>query len=261
VGALIVMVILGISTTSVLTLSSNDMAVSGDFRESIKSFAVGNAGIVFARNKLDWGEDPVIANKTFSDGIFNITTDPTQSLVNVSSDVNGAQKTQILNVDFAKNCTELTHTDLTYSVNEKAMYGFKIKKNCNQKAIIDKISMTWNRNLTAREIDCEGAAYPCLATAAQEAELATISFDYGSWEIKKMVYEGQVVFQAGGGTPNVAHDQDVELSPDASLSDSNYHIFDVHFSSSTTDGSWYWLTVKYKDNSEVDFGPFKVNTL
>jgi len=258
IAVIVVMVVLSIFVSSALSLNSADTQMSSDFRLSAKAFSIGNAAIVYARRKLDNGENPVTNNKVFADGSFDIQTDPTQSLVMVTGDVNNAQKQHSLNVDFARNCTEYSEqlTNIQeIAWNDYVLNNLRIKKSCNSKSILDKLVITWNLHNQAKMITC--GTMPCLATPANITALAGAQVQYGFAKISQVDFDGQTLFSASSSSELVAHDVEIPLT-DTTISDTAYHDIDIHFHRWIASGMWIWVTGIYLDGSQLVFGPFKV---
>lgn len=155
VGALIVLIVLGATAASVVNISGADIAGASDNMEAVQAMGVGNAGLQFALDKLNYGLKPDVANKPFARGTFTIVSDPIASLITVVATVGKALKTQSINADFAKNCVDLIVSQSV--INLDTLKNIKLIKTCNKEAVLTNMTISWNWSDCAVGVNCDGS--------------------------------------------------------------------------------------------------------
>lgn len=153
--ALAVMVVLAAGAVTVIHLSGTDTRSYTDDMQAQQALTIGNAGLQRALSKLNNGEDPTASDVDFAQGKFSIATDPTQSRVIVTSQVGDATKTQSINANFGRNCVDLIVSS-SY-ISGTTLLDTKLTKTCNNQAILDKMTVSWNWSECACNVNCDGS--------------------------------------------------------------------------------------------------------
>ncbi len=131
------------AATMAITSTKEESRAAGVGAE--QAFALAQAGIEFAKNRIDLGANPAVQNFPMGEGSFTIAAVPNSGTIASTGIVGTAQKTLTLSTSFGSNCI-----DLDVSTAQSAgpnLVGMKIQKNCLTYATITDWTFAWTPNL------------------------------------------------------------------------------------------------------------------
>lgn len=134
----------GIGATTISVVSTNEEARAESLAAE-QSFALAQAGIEYAKNRLDMGVSPAVQNFPMGKGTFTITTVPNSGTIASTGNVGAAQKTLTMSSNFGSNCIDLDVAQ-AHSAGPN-LVGAKIKKNCLTYATVTDWTIAWTPNL------------------------------------------------------------------------------------------------------------------
>lgn len=273
IEAVVVMTVLATVAVALLQLSGSDTRQAAGERQAWQSFAVGGGGLQWALERLDKGNDPSIAQKALGGGSFSITTDPQGSLLTSRGVVGTAQRAQTVRANFSKDCVKLDTKDAYSEIHliaenefvQQVLKNVLLIKTCNERAVLDKIVLSWNWGWCAKDVDCPCAQSgneevcgqkddSCLATPASENALGVCTNDSGGAKMTQTELGGKVVFKAGilpEGSQKVTSGGDVVVLG-AVLENNTTYELNFYFDMPVIPGAWYTATPVFVDLSELN---------
>ena len=253
IGALIILLIVGFTGATLVTMSSGNNAGSVNEMQTQQAFYGGHAGLEMARHDLYNGQNPVVVGQPLGTGALSISTTPSQGLVTVSSQVGQAKKTQTINANFGKDCVLLDTTQAAISnINDHDLTGILLTKSCNAAAIASKMYVTWNWDSCVLNSD--------YATD----DLSTCPVDTGGALVDGITLASTTIYDSLNniGSPVGAGANAGEMIDvlDYTMSSNAGYLFDkIHFSQSIPNGALTTVTVEFADLSQVT-GTFQTKT-
>ncbi|MBX7149269.1 pilus assembly PilX N-terminal domain-containing protein [bacterium] len=147
IGALIVISMLGLFGMAVTEMTVGEKTSSVNEMQTVQAQGVLDAGMQYARIRVDQGYSPVVNNKSFGPGSFTVTANPSTGLVTVTATVGNAKKTGSFTTSFASQCVTLD-TSLAQS-NGNVLSGIRLIKSCSNAAVImTRTQMDWDVSCT-----------------------------------------------------------------------------------------------------------------
>ncbi len=152
-GSAVLMAIVAMALFAGMGLTALSL-LTGDHANRTASLAneqaqgLAQAGVEFAKNRIDQGANPSVTNVREGVGTFTVTATPaTNTLVSVGH-VATQQKTYTLTTPFAKDCVALD-TSQAHSAG-RHIDGVKFTKSCLSKAVITNWQLSWTPDLGER---------------------------------------------------------------------------------------------------------------
>lgn len=230
-------------------LDSVDATTSANHLQGMSALYVGQAGLEFAKMKVEMGEDPSIVDMPFGEGNFSITPDPLSSLITVVSEVGIAKKTQSIAAKFAKDCvaldTSTAHTD------DNDLLDVKLNKTCNGYATVSKVWIEWNWD-------------PCVTGAPDNATIADLEncpVTTGNAHVDQISLNDTPIYNSatGLGAPGVGgadSGEEIDVA-DYSIGTNGLHVFGggsqpIRFGSEHPGRGLYTVTVEFADASQIE---------
>lgn len=147
--ALLSLIFLGGVAATTLTVVSTGQEQRASETASEQAYGLAQAGIEYAKNRIDQGMNPVGQHVPFGPGTFSITADPNTGQLVVVGQVGTARRTHTLTTPFAKQCVDL---DVSHAHSaSRNIVGMKLKKTCLSKATVTDWTLTWNPVVAATE--------------------------------------------------------------------------------------------------------------
>lgn len=144
------LLLLGGMAATTVTLLSNIQEERGGALLTEQAFALAQAGIEYAKFRIDQGLDPVVTNAPLAPGTFTIGADPMTGSLFVTGQAGAARRTYRLTTTFSRNCVELDVTHAHVAANN--LVGMKLAKHCLSKAAITHWMIAWTPTYQERSI-------------------------------------------------------------------------------------------------------------
>lgn len=134
----------GLGATTVAVVSTTESSRTNAMA-SEQASALAQAGIEYAKNRIDRGLNPNIANHPLGTGTFSVVSSDAAGIIAIGQ-VGDVKKTYSMTTDFAAQCVDLdvstAHTDGT-----NKMLEVKVVKSCMTSAIVTDWTISWEPNL------------------------------------------------------------------------------------------------------------------
>lgn len=134
----------GIGATTVSVVSQHEESRASGLAAE-QSFALAQAGIEYAKNRIDVGAIPAVQNFPMGEGTFTVATSPNSGTISSTGMVGTTQKTLTLTSNFGKNCIDLDVTNAQSA--GPNLTGIKLVKNCLTYATATHWTIAWAPNL------------------------------------------------------------------------------------------------------------------
>lgn len=165
VMALLAMLFLGGVAATTLSLVSTSQEQRGSETAAQQAAGLAQAGIEYAKNRIDQGTSPIVADYPLGAGTFSISADPNTGRLTIVGQAGNARRTATLTTPFAKQCIDL---DVSHAHSAaKNIVGMKLRKTCLTKATITDWQFSWQPNAQEKTVKLQ----------VQGDQLATL-FDY-----------------------------------------------------------------------------------
>jgi hypothetical protein len=148
------MTLAGLGATTVSMMSANEASKTAMLGKE-QADALAQAGIEYAKNRINLGLNPIVNDYPFGMGTFTIAAVPNSGYLAVTGNVGTYQSTKSLTTNFGANCVDL---DVALAHSEGAkIVDMQITKNCLTQATITHWTFSWTPDLQelAMKLDIE----------------------------------------------------------------------------------------------------------
>ncbi len=131
----------GIGATTASIISKHEDSRTENMSAQ-QSYALAQAGIEYAKNRIDMGTNPAVVNYPMgSGGTFTVATVPNAGTIASTGTVGSTKKTLTLSTNFGSSCIDL---DLSQAKSAaKNIVGMKLVKNCLTQATVTDWTISW----------------------------------------------------------------------------------------------------------------------
>lgn len=207
---------LGATAVSVVSTTEETRAVS---HNSEQAYALAQAGVEVAKNRINLGVNPVVSGFPLAQGTFSITTVPNSGQLVSTGTVGNVKRNFAINTQFGKDCT-----DLDVSQGHSAgpnLEGLKLVRNCLTQSVVTMWQVTWAPNLGEKTIKLQVQGSPLFTVYDNPAGFASgATIDGADYTLNK-----------GAGVPEP--------------------INKIEFNGNITAGKTYTITLYLSDGSTV----------
>ncbi|MBI2343768.1 MAG: hypothetical protein HYV02_05510 [Deltaproteobacteria bacterium] len=209
----------GMGATTVAIVSTNQSSGTASLA-SDQAYGLAQAGIEYAKNKIDQGGNPVVQDASLGSGTFTVAALPDAGSITATGEVGNAKKTFTLTTPFGKDCFDIDVTGAHSAADN--IVGAKIFKTCLSTTTVTDWTIAWSPNL---------------------AEKTTLMQVQGSQIIT--LYDDQVGF-ASGTKINATDYSLTSNNPNSPIP-----INKLQFNTNLLPGKTYTLTAYLSDGSSV----------
>ncbi len=222
-GSATLIAVLGMFLLSGIGISSVSMVATGEAARistmaANQAYDIAQAGVEFAKNRIDMGINPSVQNVPFGNGSFSITSNPVSGAIYVQGQVAAmdgvARKTFGLTTNFAKDCVSLDLTNAHSA--SSSLEALKINKSCLSTATINDWTISWTPDQQERVV--------------------------------KVQVQGQQLYDDQVGKPS---GEVLGASPYTMNNNSVYAINKIEFDDEIQAGKTYTITLQMSDGSLV----------
>lgn len=158
VGAVIALTLAAYMGASLLEVGgTGDGAATNEF-QTTQALHVGNGGIQYALQQLEWGLSPDVQDKPFGAGTFTVATDPVTREIAVTGSVGQAKKIQGVTSDFSSDAIDVDATSAFLSTDGEDIQGLEIKKYAHAQVLLASLTVSWNSSMCAQTLNCSGTS-------------------------------------------------------------------------------------------------------
>jgi hypothetical protein len=134
------MMVGGMGATTIAIVSSDQAGRTASLA-SDQAYGLAQAGIEYAKNRIDAGHSPTVQNFAMGAGTFTVAASPSTGGLTSTGQVGNAQKTFNLTTQYGKDCIDLDVS--TAQVSAKQIVGAKLTKSCLSQATITDWTIAW----------------------------------------------------------------------------------------------------------------------
>lgn len=152
-GSALLMVVLGMvvmagmGTSAVSLVSTLESSRTGSMTKE-QAFGLAQAGLEYAKERLNHGFSPVVTQQAFGTGTFTVTADPVAGIVTATGQVGTAQAMHTITTNFSKNCAGLdVGTAQSAGPNLESIKLEMDALDCNEESIITHWRVIWDPDL------------------------------------------------------------------------------------------------------------------
>lgn len=145
-GAVIVLVVLGIFGAAIVALVSTEQESRRLLLEKEQAFYAVQAGLEYAIREIKNGGNPVVTNKQIGRGTFTNVTNFAQHSITVTGRTGEVARTHTIDFNqFGGDCLGVNNDQVTVvGPNKTDMKANTLRKNCNNAITVDKFQFTWD---------------------------------------------------------------------------------------------------------------------
>lgn len=137
---------------SVVVMMGADAEAQVNDLSGLRALHIGNGGIQYALERLDFGESPDAAEKPFAAGDFTVATDPDDRVLTVEGRWGIARKIQQVVTDFSADVMEFDVSLAEWDGN--SIHGLELAKLEHTRAVLAGMSVVWNTSVCVRDLEC-----------------------------------------------------------------------------------------------------------